>query len=523
MNSEIDVKKYVNGKLPLQKSGNVTAYPVSENDIVKVCKELYFKHNLPLKTITVADNRKENGGFVIYYIFGIPGKNLFLAPFLVVKDKEEFPSLTRDIHEASNYERKIKTFFGLTPVGHHSPRRILLQENWPEGLFPLRKDFDWQTRPADTDVPYQFRQISGEGVYEIPVGPVHAGIIEPGHFRFSVLGEEILSLEAKLGYTHKGAEKLFENLSLKDAVQLSERISGDTSFTHSMAFCQALENLLGIEIPARAKYLRVIFSELERLANHFNDIGFITLDAGFNFGGAHCSRLREVIMQWNERLSGSRFLRGVNKIGGVTRNIDDKTNGDLLSALSDLHQDFIEVIDIAKSSSSLLNRLLGTGILDSKIAKNHGVTGLAGRALDIPHDARKEYPYAAYDKIKFNIALEKGGDVHARWSVRIQEVFSSLIILKQALKEIPAGNLIQSDHKQILPKNSFSVGIAEGWRGDIVYFVVTDSAGQINRVDVRDPSFINWAVLGYAAKDNVVADFPLINKSFNLSYSGNDV
>jgi Ni,Fe-hydrogenase III large subunit len=475
-----------------------------------------------LKTITVADERKENGCFKIFYVFGLPKENIFFAPYIELKNTEEFPSISKNIHEASGYERKIKTFFGLNPAGHPNPRPMILHENWPANKFPLRKDFNWQERPEEARGSYEFQKVKGEGIYEIPVGPVHAGIIEPGHFRFSVAGEEIILLEPKLGYKHKGIEKLFEILPLEEKVRLSERVSGDTSFTHSLAFCQAVENLAGMEVPERAKYLRVIFSELERLANHFNDIGFIMLDTGFSFGGANGARLREIIMQWNERLTGSRFLRGVNAIGGAAKDISPELSEKLLAEIEKLRKDFSEVIEISENSSSLLNRLEETGKLDRQLVLDHGVIGVAGRAMGLEHDARIDYPYAAYDKLKFDIALEEKGDVRARLYVRVKEVYSSMKIMEEAVKNLPAGE-IRNNKNINLRKNSLAIGVTEGWRGDIVYFVITDKGGNISRVDVRDPSFINWTVLGHAGKGNVVPDFPLINKSFNLSYSGNDL
>lgn len=519
------IKKYIDDSFKPEMSANTLVYPVPMAGIIPVCKKLYFEHELPLKTITATDEKNEGGGFRIYYIFGVPNENVFLAPYIILKDSEDFVSITRDIHEASGYERRIKSFFGLNPVGHPHPRQILLHDNWPDNIFPLRKDFDGQIRPVESQGVYEFKEIKGEGIYEIPVGPVHAGIIEPGHFRFSVAGEGIVSLEPKLGYTHKGIEKLFEMLPMADKVRLSERISGDTSFTHSLAFCQAIENLAGISIPERAEYLRVIFSELERLVNHLNDIGLIMLDAGYNFGGANGARLRESIMQWNERLTGNRFLRGVNTPGGVTRDITAETQAELSVALKQLRRDFNEVIEISESSSSLVNRLAGTGRIDRQTALDHGALGVAGRALGITHDARVEYPYAAYNKIKFDMALENEGDVRARWSVRVKEVHSTLAILNQALHAISD----HPDQKQVTPTkinltpNSLGVGVAEGWRGEIVYVAVTDAAGNLTRVDVRDPSFINWTLIEHACEGNVVPDFPLINKSFNLSYSGNDL
>jgi Ni,Fe-hydrogenase III large subunit/Ni,Fe-hydrogenase III component G len=516
------VDAYITHHLGIQREGNVVTAHVPVAHIVAVCNDLYFTHKLQLKTLTATDERAQGEGFKIYYVFGVPGENGFVVPFIQLKDTLEFPSLTKTIHGASGYERKIRSFFGLEPVGHPQPQQILLHENWPADLFPLRKDFNWQERPAEAHTPYEFQRVEGEGIYEIPVGPVHAGIIEPGHFRFSVAGEEIILLEAKLGYTHRGIEKLFEVLPLEKKVRLSERVSGDTSFTHSLAFCQAVEKLAGIDIPEKAKYLRVLFSELERLANHFNDIGFIMSDTGYSFGGSHGARLREMVMQWNERLTGSRFLRGVNAIGGVTRDITPDVRRALLTDLEELLIDFKQVIEISENSSSLLNRLQGTGTLDAQIALDHGVTGLAGRAVGLEHDARIDYPYAAYDRLTFMIARENAGDVRSRLYVRIKEVYSSIALLCQSLGKMADGEIRGSGEVTLKP-DSHAIGIAEGWRGDIVYFVVTDSAGSITRVDVRDPSFINWTVLGHAGKDNVIPDFPLINKSFNLSYSGNDL
>ena len=517
------VKKYIPDGTAVEKRGRVAHYAVSASSIADICHALYFTHALPLKTITAIDERKGGFGFRIVYVFGIPGTQFFIAPSIVVQEKEGFPSITKDIHEASGYERKIKTFFGLEPIGHPHPRGILLHENWPADVHPLRKDFAMGERPKEANTPYVFQNVEGEGIYEIPVGPVHAGIIEPGHFRFSVAGEEIMLLEPKLGYTHKGTEKLFETFSFPDAVRLSERISGDTSCTHALAFCQAMEDLSDTVVPEKAKYLRVIFSELERLANHMNDIGFIMLDTGYSFGGANGARLREICMQWNERLTGSRFLRGVNVIGGVTNDIAPDVRKELQSALKEIQKDFRDVIMISEDSNSLLNRLQGTGKLDRRIAADHGVVGIVARAVGIARDARIDAPYAAYDTLHCTVALENEGDVRARLYVRIKEVYASLEIIEEALRRLPESGSLVAHAKSVLRKNSYGVGWAEGWRGEIFYFVATDAAGKLTRVDVRDPSFLNWTVVGHAGKGNVVPDFPLINKSFNLSYSGNDL
>ncbi len=514
------IEQYLPLKANVTEYGNIVAYEVEPGAIVKECERLYRR--LPLKIITAFDERQESEAFRIMYLFGIPRENRFLAPFIRVK--EAFPSLTPSIHEASTYERKIKTFFGLTPQGHPDPRPIILQENWPENCFPLRKDFPWDLRPPLASGEFTFRRISGEGIYEIPVGPVHAGIIEPGHFRFSVAGEEILFLEPRLGYSHKGCEKLFETLPLPDKIRLAERISGDSSYSHSLAFCLALEALSGTPAGEKAGYLRVLFCELERLANHLGDIGAIMTDTGFNFGGAQGARLREMVMQMNDLLTGSRFLRGVNRMGGeLSREITPEMAGRIDGELAALRDDFSEVMSVAENSHSLLNRLKNTGILPPNTAKDHGVIGVAGKAVGFAADARVDYPYAAYDELISEIATEEGGDVYARFTVRIKEVYSSIDLIQRALRRLPQHDDGYTPQDQVFGKNAYSVGIVEGWRGDIVYLVATDARGVISRVDVRDPSFLNWTALSYAAVGNVVPDFPLINKSFNLSYSGNDL
>lgn len=515
------LKKYLKKDYTTETHGNITMFKVPVEEIKAVCLELFLDSSLELKTITAQDLSQNK--FKIIYIFGVPGGNIFIVPYIIVSEEEGFPSIANEIHTASGYERKIHTFFGLEPTGHPHSRPILLHENWPFNQFPLRKDFKWSKRPEPANNIYEFEEIQGEGIYEIPVGPVHAGIIEPGHFRFSVSGEEIINLESKLGYTHKGSEKLFETLSMLDKIKLSERISGDSSFSHSLAFCQAVEILAEIKVPENALWLRVIFSELERLANHFGDIGFILQDTGYSFGGRQGQRLREIMMRWNERLTGSRFLRDVNTIGSVKKSISPLQISELRDDLQKIWTDFSEIMEIVRNESTVTNRLEKTGKLDQDIALDHGVVGLVARSTGIDRDARRDYPYAAYDKIKFEVAGFNGGDVKARFDVRVKEVETSINILMKALSQLSQSSETGAPTEIKLKNNSYAVGLTEGWRGEILYFVATDSKGAIDRVEVRDPSFINWTVVGHAGKGNVVPDFPLINKSFNLSYSGNDL
>ncbi len=505
--------------------GNITFFHISIADIVRITKNIISEGEWSFKFITATDERSEKSFFRVWYVFGNPKEQSYMILFITLRDTLEFPSITGHLYEAWNYERKIHTFFGLIPTGHPDLRPILLHENWPENMFPLRKDFSLQSKPSHVNGSYSFQKVKGEGIYEIPVGPIHAGIIEPGHFRFSVAGESIVSLEARLGFTHKGSEKLFETLSLDEKLKLSEKISGDSSFSHSLALCQAVETLGGIIVPQRAKMLRVVYAELERLANHIGDIGAMMTDTGFNFGGAQGSRVREMVLQMNEDLTDKRFLRGVNVYGGVTRDISDKKKEKLLAFLTDLKKDFSEIVEVAKNSTSLLNRMKETGTIDSHIATEYGVLGVAGRALGRKIDTRIDYPYAGYKEIGIcgNIPTEKTGDVYARFLVRIEEVYRSIEILKEALAHMTTGTIVAENTVLTLKKNAVAISAVEGWRGEILYFVATDMEGHISRVMPRDPSFVNWSLLHEAATDNVVPDFPLINKSFNLSYSGNDL
>lgn len=503
---------------------NTGTFEVRASDIETVVMELHEVQKLTLKLVTATDEREQNGCFKVWYIFATPNDNIYVIPYIRLTDKLEFPSIAMVYPKAFNYERLINTFFGLTPVGHPDTRPIILHENWPADIAPLRKDVAWDINPADAKGTYEFGVVEGEGIYEIPVGPIHAGIIEPGHFRFSMYGESMMMLEPRLGYTHKGSEKLFEKLSLTDCVRLSEKISGDSSFSHSLAFCQTIEQLGKVTVPERALYLRVIYDELERLANHLGDIGAIMLDTGHSFGGSNGNRLREIVIRINERLTGSRFLRSVNKIGGVGVDISKEDAKQLSLDIKAVAKDFTEVIDIAKNSASLINRLEGTGTLPHESAVSHGAVGVAARAAGVSIDTRVDHPYAAYGALNVpQAAVEQSGDVFARFKVRVAEVGSSIKLIDQALKKMPQGPICASSDNVKLQKNAVAVSLVEGWRGEIVYFVTTDANGHIARVAPRDPSFLNWSLPSSAIVNNIIPDFPLINKSFNLSYTGNDL
>jgi Ni,Fe-hydrogenase III large subunit len=389
---------------------------------------------------------------------------------------------------------------------------------WPADFFPLRKDAragDF----ADDGRPFPFVEVEGEGVYEIPVGPVHAGVIEPGHFRFSVVGETIINMRARLYYTHKGTERLFEGRAPAAGVELAERVSGDTTIGHSLAFCQALEAGTGAIVPARARYLRVVLLEMERLYNHVADFGMIANDTGFAIAHAHCFRIRERLLRLNKRLTGNRLLRGGIVPGGVGHDLP--AGLDLAGEVGAALADFEEVVALSLASSLVQDRLEGTGMLSLRTARDHGVLGYVARASGIDADVRRDHPFAAYGDLSFRVPVFTSGDVKARTMVRVEEARESVRLIRQAVEGLPAGPL------QVplgsLPAFEPAWGVVEGWRGAIIHWVMADGAGALYRVKIMDPSFLNWRPLSYALLKNIVPDFPLCNKSFNQSYSGNDL
>ncbi|MCX9013056.1 MAG: NADH-quinone oxidoreductase subunit C [Candidatus Methanoperedens sp.] len=492
---------------------------IKQDANVKVCDYLYHHLSAPLVSMFAADERKKDGHFKVNYVFSFDREDAFVILKINIDEKTpQYRSITSRIPAANWYEREIRDMFGLIPQGHPDPRRLVHFEDFPEGLHPLRKDFDIRIKPERVKGEYIYRRVEGEGVYEIPVGPVHAGVIEPGHFRFSVAGEPILNLEIRHFYTHKGVEKLFENISLDKAVFLAERVSGDNSVAHAAAFCQAVEKIAGIDIPPRAKYTRTVLLELERLYNHLGDIAGIATDVAFAFGAAQANRLKEDIMQLNESVTGSRMLRGMNTIGGVRRDIGDKRDKILLK-LSAFQHEFRKLMELLMETPSVVDRIETTGHIYNDIAKELHIVGVAGRASGIDRDARRDHPYAAYPELNFKVQVQNSGDVYARTKVRADEVCESVSIIEQALWHLPDGD-IKTDIKEI--PDGCAIGCTEAPRGETIYWVRTEG-NRIERCKVRDPSFCNWLAIEYAVLDNIVPDFPIINKSLSLSYSGNDM
>jgi Ni,Fe-hydrogenase III large subunit/Ni,Fe-hydrogenase III component G len=501
---------------------------VRKKDFRDSCIYLYQNGEAILRVMFASDERQIDGTFKIYAVFSIPGRDEFCIIYISLEpDDLSFPALTNNIPAAHWYEREIHDMFGLVPEGHPDLRSLIFHDAFPPDSYPLRKD--WKARESDLrewgegvvmKKPYEFMKVAGEGITEIPVGPVHAGIIEPGHFRFSAVGETIFFLEPRLFYTHKGTEKHFETLGFSEGIHLAERISGTSTFSHSVAYCMAVEKMAGIVLTEKAKAVRTLLLELERLYNHIGDIGNMCAGTGLAVGYAKGAVIKERLMQLNERLTGSRYLRGINTIGGVNRDILSMKD-DILTVLDTVTKEYKDFMKLLLGNVSHMERIENTGRLSRDIALRLGVTGVAARASGINDDIRKAHPHLLYDRLNFETHTTAKGDVFARMMVRAQEAECSISII-QSLFESSYSAGLTADRQEI-PVLSSALGYTETPRGSLFYWVKSDEKGNPFRVKFRSPSYCNWPAVPFAVHGNIVPDFPLCNKSFNLSYSGCDM
>jgi len=485
------------------------------------CAQLYKKWNARLVSLFADDARAQDGAFHLYYVFALDAAHgFFILRVPVSPAQPEFISLTNALPAVNWQEREIQDLFGLKLEGHPNPRRCALHDDWPE-VYPLRKDFDLHTvLPPFTGERHRFREVEGEGVFQVPVGPVHAGIIEPGHFLFSVAGEPVLYLQIRLFYTHKGTEKLFENMPVTHGVRLAESISGDSSFAHATAFCHAVERAANVEAPPRARALRTVCLELERICNHVGDIGAIATDVAFVVANTHAMRLKERVLRLNEELTGNRLLRGMAALGGVRYDWGAAQVEAIRQLIVWLRSEFESLVALIHESSSTRDRLETTGILKPETARDLGVVGLAGRASGVDHDLRRDFPHAAYDRVRFTVPVYREGDVLRRMQVRMDEVQQALSIIEQLIAALPEGATRLDVPTP--PANQVALGYVEGWRGGIFHWIRTAEGGRLARCKIKDPSLQNWPALSEAILGNIIPDFPVVNKSFNLSYSGTD-
>ncbi|MDW5561717.1 MAG: NADH-quinone oxidoreductase subunit C [Methanomassiliicoccus sp.] len=494
---------------------------VRPDAMVPLALHLRQEHKARLVTLHATDDRALEGVFKLHLLMVPLGMDAFVSATTSLGLGEwRYESLTPSINDADWYEREIQDMFGLMAIGHPDPRPLALHEDWPEGRYPLRKDFPLEERPPRVNGEYHFTKVEGEGVYEIPVGPVHAGVIEPGHFRFSVAGEPIINLEVRLGYVHRGIEKLSESTPYTKGVYLAERISGDNSMAHSTAYCQAVESLASCPVPERAEYIRTVMLELERLYNLLGDIAGIALDTALTVAAANGYVLREKAMNLNECLTGSRLLRSVNVLGGVRRDLTSNDREKVLATMVKLKLEFEDLVTLMTTSPSMMDRVETTGVLTREMAMDLNVVGPAARASGVDRDVRRDHPYAAYDRLDFLVPTHSSGDVNARMRVKMGEVRESFSLIDQALDRMPPGPIRGKLGTGSLGQIAYS--LVESPRGEIVHWMMA-GRGSPARHKVRDASFCNWLAMEQAVLGNIVPDFPLINKSFNLSYSGNDL
>lgn len=430
-----------------------------------------------------------------------------------------YSSLTPTIPQCHWFERSTWDMFGLVPLNHPRLKHNLLHEPYEPDLVPLKKLKGSVMDRLHRD--YHHLEVKGKGVYEIPVGPIHAGIIEPGHFRFSCLGEVIVNLEIKLGYVHRGVERRLTEVDWRNACFIAEASASDSAAANALAHAVALESIWQLSCPPRGNALRTLSLEIERIAMHIADLGGLASDIGFLAIGSSLSRLRGDALRLGELLTGSRFQRAFIVPGGVRKEppaskfIEIRENG------RKLKRDLLPVIDMLLSNQVACDRMQKTGRITPNLAADFGLVGVAGRASGIEYDARHHFEHGLYPNARPVMAFQRGGDVYSRAKVRVDEINSSFEIIERILEDLPGGDVFL-ETPGLLP-NRVGVGVVESHRGELIHLIFTGDKGEIVRYAIKDASVNNWTALAIAVRNNLVSDFPLCNKSFSLSYSGHDL
>ncbi len=437
-----------------------------------------------------------------------------------------YPDITPIFPAAGRMQRAAHDLLGITAEGAVDQRKWLRHAAWRANEFPLRKDFESNHRSPITNHAsqadaYPFVRVEGEGVHEIPVGPVHAGTIEPGHFRFSIIGERVLRLEERLGYKHKGIEKRFEGMTPEEGARLAGRVSGDSTVAFAWAYAMAVESAAAVTPPPRALWLRTLLLERERVANHLGDLGFLGNDAGLAFGLSQLLILKEGWLRGNQAAFGHRYLMDAIVPGGVARDLEPEAIGGMRLEMASIEKTVAEVKTIYDEHAGLQDRFIQCGVVAPALAAQLGLTGVPGRASGQAIDLRVDHPCIPYREIDVRMATHRNGDVAARVTVRFEEIFESLRLCRLILDRLSLGEI-----RAEVPApaaGAFGAGWVEGWRGEVFVALEAGPQGRIRRCHPHDPSWQNWPLLEHAVIGNIVPDFPLINKSFNLSYSGQDL
>ncbi|GAA1365734.1 hydrogenase large subunit [Streptomyces beijiangensis] len=477
---------------------------------VKAAELLASGHRLAL----VAAHHDAPGVRVVYLFTAGPPDTRTELHVHLDEDAPAVPTLAQLSFSASRFEREMRDLHGIVPLDHPLPHRLVRHFHWPRGWYPMHPDAGAAPPFGEQEGPYPFLAVEGDGVYEIPVGPVHAGMIEPGHFRFSVVGETIIKLKARLWFVHKGIEKLFEGRTLDRGLPLAERISGDTAVGHALAYCMAVEEAAGIPVTEESARARSLLLELERLHNHVADLGMLCNDVGHSVLNSQAQRVRETLLRLNETTTGHRLLRdGVFPGGARLRTVPNPV------ALAAIGKDIREITALALGHATVRDRFTGTAALSTEAARDLGCLGYVARASGLRADARIAHPFTDAGSPS-SVPAHTTGDVLARFLVRTEEIDTSLALvahLSADLRPMEPAELPRQNRR------GSGVGIVEGWRGTITTRVELTPDDRLTRVKVVDPSFFNWPALPVALADTIVPDFPLTNKSFNLSYAGNDL
>lgn len=474
-----------------------------------------------LATAFGRDRRASDDALVAHYLFADDRDRSFtLIEALVAEDFPNMPSVAAVLASANWYEREMRDLLGLMPIGHPDPRRLVLHEGYPTGHYPLRKDFvppEWSpTAPPALKTPL----VEGHGLMEVPVGPVHAGIIEPGHFRFSCIGDSVLLLDPQLFYTHKGTEKLCEGRTPDAALPLVQSLCGVCVASHAVGFAEAVERATGTAITFRARYLRTFLLELERFYNHVGDLGNICAGFGMQPAVQEGLHLKERCLRLNDRLTGHRFLRWAVAVGGLARDLENDAVSAAAGEACEILADLEEMAERVLAHDGAIDRMETLGILTREVADSIGCVGVAARASGIARDSRIDHPHAAYADFPPRIVTRSAGDVLARFQVRLEEARESVRLMGDIARRLPGGPVAVTVKPAC--ETDWAVAAVESPRGEEIHFVSFDARGLIDRYHHRSASYVNWQAVPHTVPGNIVPDFPLINKSFELCYSCTD-